>query len=95
VSLQRYYVYYRVRADAVEPAVASVRALLRRWKAQVPALRSELLRRDDAAGEAVTLMEVLAGATPEQHAAFEAEAARELVPWLVGERHVECFRPCA
>jgi Domain of unknown function (DUF4936) len=94
LSLQ-HYVYYRVRADAVERAVACVRALHRRWREQVPMLDCELLQRDDAPGETVTLMEVRRGATPEQQAAFEAEAARELAAWLVGERHVERFGPCA
>jgi Domain of unknown function (DUF4936) len=91
----RRYVYYRVRPDTAEQVLARVRALHDRWCEAVPTLRCERLRRDDAGAETVTLMEVMHGASPEQFTAFEAEAARELAPWLVGERHVERFAPCA
>jgi hypothetical protein len=94
LSRVRHYVYYRVRAGAVERALAQVSALHARWRAAVPTLDCERLRRDDA-NDTVTLMEVLQGAAPEQLDAFEAEAQRELAPWLVGQRHVERFTPCA
>jgi hypothetical protein len=95
LSALRHYVYYRVAAGAADEALARVRVLHERWCAAVPALRCERLRRADAGSDTATLMEVLRGATPEQLAAFEAEAQRELAPWLLGERHVERFTPCA
>jgi hypothetical protein len=95
LSALRHYVYYRVAAGSADEALTRVRTLHERWCATVPGLSCERLRRADAGADPVTLMEVLRGASPEQLAAFEAEAQRELAPWLLGERHVERFTPCA
>lgn len=95
MSSLRHYVYYRVAPGSADEALARVRALHERWRAAVPTLQCDRLWRADASGDVVTLMEVLRGASPEQLAAFEAEAQRELAPWLLGERHVERFTPCA
>jgi hypothetical protein len=95
LSALRHYVYYRVAAGAADEVLGRVHALHERWRAAVPSLRCERLRRVDAEAGTVTLMEVLHGASSAQLDAFEAEAQRELAPWLVGDRHVERFERCA
>ena len=97
MSGRRLYVYFRVAREHEEAAAAAVRAMQAHWRGL---LGCELLRR---AGEAdadalVTLMEVYCqpgGVTMDAQARIEREAALRLAPWLVGERHVEVFEPCA
>jgi Domain of unknown function (DUF4936) len=87
------YVYYRVGAGDEAAAVAAVRALHARWTAE--GVACELLRRVEEPGEPVTLMEIYREAAPPALAALEAEAVTALAPWLIGERHLEDFEPCA
>jgi hypothetical protein len=91
----RTYVYYRVRADDVASVASALRSLHARWMATTPALRFELLRRADHAGDDVTLMEVYAGVSRELQQALDAEAAERVARWLVGSRQREVFAPCA
>ncbi len=91
------YIYFRVKRDSVADVVAAVHELQAAWPAVMPGLRCELMRRADEGGD-VTLMETYAcaqGVNPEWQERIEREAANLLQPWLVGERHVEVFVPCA
>ncbi|WP_418314714.1 DUF4936 family protein [Piscinibacter sakaiensis] len=96
------FIYYRIAAlhePAVTPAVAQFQAALR---SEFGALQTRLLRRHDGGDEELTLMEVYVQAaadadrlaTSELLAAIE-QAARVIAPWLLGERHIEVFEPCA
>jgi hypothetical protein len=89
VSGRRWFVYFRVAREHEADAVAALRAVHVRW----PALRCELLRRADERVEHVTLMEVYA--THEAQAVAQQEASDAVAPWLIGERHLEVFEPCA
>lgn len=93
------FVYYRVRSSHVPTAVAALRALHGDWQREDPALGCELMQRvDDGGTEQVTLMEVYRhadGVAPSWQQRIECEARAALAPWLVGERHVEVFAPCA
>ncbi len=94
------FVYYRVRAAHRVAAIAALRGLHTRWRTADPALGCELMQRvdGDSATDLVTLMEVYrrgAGVTPAWQERIEREACAALTPWLVGERHVEVFAPCA
>lgn len=95
------FVYYRVRAEHHAAAVAALRRLHATWRLEDPALDCELLQRVDATDRpdrSVTLMETYRradGVTPSWQARIEREAGLALAPWLVGERHIEVFAPCA
>jgi quinol monooxygenase YgiN len=97
VSSRRLFIYFRVGRDSVAGVVAAVRELQAAWSATMPGLRCELMRRIDDGGN-VTLMETYAcaeGVSAEWQARIEREASARLHRWLVGERHVEVFEPCA
>ena len=96
------YVYFRAapsRADAVQAAVTSMQAQLRR---EIPGLQARLLQRVDASGGQHTWMETYAiapsasaeGVTEALGSTIEQQAAawRHL---LDGPRHVEVFSACA
>ena len=93
---RRLYVYFRVARDDEAAAVAALRALHAQLR---DTLDCELLRRaDDDGAVHVTLMETYrqpGGVAAPVQARIEREAALCLAPWLVGERHVEVFEPCA
>lgn len=94
------FVYFRVRVAHCAAAIDALRALHARWHAADPALGCELMQRvsDDVANDLVTLMEVYRhtdGLPPAWQERIEREAHAALAPWLVGERHVEVFAPCA
>lgn len=94
------FVYYRVRAQHQGNAAAATSALHRAWCSEDPGLGCELMQRVDAdgSGDLVTLMEVYRhaqGITPARRQRIEREAQAALAAWLVGERHVEVFAPCA
>ncbi len=95
----QHFVYYRVRREHRGQAEAAVRALHAQWQARWPGLRCGLYRRADPAvgdAEEATLMETYDGlSAPGAAAEVEALARSRLAPWLVGERHVEVFEPCA
>lgn len=94
------FIYYRApvqHAEALSDAVHRMQDTLRRAH---PGLQARLLRRADIDGHAIdpTWMETYALPTVLEPAAFTAAialAAQALSPWLVGERHVEHFLPCA
>ena len=93
------FVYYRVRSDHVPAVMAALRALHAGWQREEPALGCELMQRvGDGGPEQVTLMEIYrhtGGVTPAWQQRIEREVHAALAPWLVGERHVEVFAPCA
>ena len=95
---QALFVYYRAAprdAPALEAAVRTMQAGLR---SRHPALGARLLRRPQERDGLVTWMEAYAWPAGEDVAALTravAEAAAPLAAWIVGERHVEHFVPCA
>jgi hypothetical protein len=95
------FVYYRVRASDRAALVAAARAMQARWHARVPGLQARLHERADAARPqdgTITLMETYAapkGIAAALQATIEDEARAELGRWIVGDRHVEVFVPCA
>jgi Domain of unknown function (DUF4936) len=94
----RLYVYYRVRPGDAPVLIAAVRALQAQWQAAHPGLVCSLSQRGDAAAEALTLMETYAhagGVPANWQAEIERDARDQLGAWIVGERHVEVFVPCA
>jgi Domain of unknown function (DUF4936) len=97
VSSRRLFIYFRVGRESEAAAVAALRELHEAWQRTMPGLHCELLRRTDDRGD-VTLMETHVGAHGVSTAwqqCIEDEARARLQPWLVGERHVEVFEPCA
>jgi hypothetical protein len=86
------YVYFRVARADEAAAVAALRGMQAR---RAGGVACEVLRRADEPGDTVTLMEVYRGVTPEMQQRIESENASLLAPWLVGQRHVEVFEPCA
>jgi quinol monooxygenase YgiN len=97
VSSRRLYIYFRVERDRVAEVAAAVRALQAAWSAAMPGLRCELMRRVDDSGD-VTLMETYScgdGVGADWQARIETDAAKHLQRWLLGERHIEIFEPCA
>jgi quinol monooxygenase YgiN len=93
------FVYYRVHSDHVLAAGAALRALHAGWQREAPTLGCELMQRvDDGGPGQVTLMEIYRhaeGVAPAWQQRIEREARAALAPWLVSERHVEVFAPCA
>lgn len=92
------YIYYRVRAGDAASAIADVRAMQRGLQATLPGLVCTLSQRADNKRARRTLMETyaLAGGVSVAHQHAIDDAARaQLSAWIVGERHVEVFEPCA
>ncbi len=96
------YVYYRVRPVDAPAVIDAVGALHAGWRARWPGLACALARRADAhdrdATGPWTLMETYTqpGGVPASRRREIERAARErLGAWIVGERHVEVFVPCA
>lgn len=92
------FIYYRVRAVDVEQAIAAVTSFQANLPASVPGLGWALSRRADETGEYVTLMESYRHAAPCADGwphTIEQLALARLGRWIVGERHVERFVPCA
>ena len=95
---RRLFIYFRVERDNVALVVTAVRELQAAWRAAMPGLHCELLRRVESNGDAVTLIETYAhhgGVSPAWQERIERDACTALQQWLVGERHVEVFEPCA
>ena len=94
---RRLFIYFRVEREREADVVAAVRALQAAWQRELPGLRCELLRGAARSGD-VTLMETYSHSTGVGVALrerIEREALARIGPWLVGERHVEIFEPCA
>jgi Domain of unknown function (DUF4936) len=88
------FVYYRVRAADAPAVIAAVRA----QQDSLPGLACTLSRRVNEDVELVTLMETYAQAGGMSAAAqrdIEARMQGALAQWIVGERHIEVFVPCA
>lgn len=97
MSSRRLFIYFRVERDSIAEVVAAVRELQAVWSAALPGLRCELMRRIDDSGD-VTLMETYScvdGVGADWQDRIESDAAKQLQLWLLGERHVEIFEPCA
>ena len=92
------FVYYRVRAADAPLAIATVLAAFVDMKVALPGLVCGLSQRADEVGELRTLMETYthaAGVSPSMRRAIETRLLGALAAWIVGERHVEAFVPCA
>ena len=96
------YVYYRVASDEAAQAIAAVHALQAELTDRYPDLRCSVLQRSDSgdatAPNSSTLMEVYrleGGIGAALSADIERLAHARLGAWLLGERHVEVFVPCA
>ena len=92
------FVYYRVRAADGTAAIAAVQAGQARLKVTLPGLACTLSRRVDDAAEHLTLMETYArgdGVTAAAQRDIERQMRAAIEAWLVGERHIEVFVPCA
>jgi hypothetical protein len=102
-----WFIYYRLQDKQLAGALAVVRSMQQQLKARYPALQTRVMRRPGSPDGRVTLMETytLDAACPstlEQAALaalvladIERTAALALQGWLLGERHVETFLPCA
>ena len=91
------FVYYRVRADAVEAARLTVRRLHDALRSRHQGLEAGLWRRPETVDGRVTLMETYAragGIDAALRLAIEREAAQALAGLVDGERHVEVFERC-
>lgn len=92
------YVYYRVRPADAPTLIKAVRELQAGWQAALPGLVCTLSQRTDNDADLLTLMETYAcvqGVAKQWRRKIEHGAAEKLAAWLVGERHVEVFVPCA
>lgn len=92
------YVYYRVRSADAPQLIAAVHALQARLRSEIPGLICSFSLRamDDAQGP--TFMETYShaeGLDAQSQQLIEARAGRLLGAWIVGDRHVERFVPCA
>lgn len=97
MSSRRLYIYFRVKRESEAAAVRALRELHAEWQNDMPGLRCELLRRADRSAD-LTLMETHLcehGLSPEWQERIEREGSARLEPFLVGERHIEIFEPCA
>lgn len=92
------YVYYRVRSADAPQLIAAVHALQVRLRSEIPGLNCSLSQRaiDDAQGP--TFMETYShvdGLDAKSQQLIESGTERALREWIVGDRHVERFVPCA
>ena len=92
------FVYYRVSAADAAAAIAAVQVCQAHFRLASPGLVCTLSRRADDAAEHLTLMETYAhadGVTAAVQRDIERQMRAALEAWLVGERHIEVFVPCA
>lgn len=92
------YVYYRVQPADAPRSIAAVQGLHAHWRSEMPGLACTLSQRADDDTQHVTLMETYThpeGLSPRWQQAIERSAGQALAPWIVGERHLERFVPCA
>lgn len=95
---EQLFVYYRVRAADAAAAILAVQAFQWRLPSMMLGLSCCLSRRADDGTELATLMEIYThaeGISPARRQEIERVARPALAPWVVGERHVEVFVPCA
>jgi hypothetical protein len=92
------FAYYRVRPADALAVVAAVRRLQAELQDVMPGLVCTLSRRADGDTELLTLMEIYThadGVNDAWQRDIECSARAALATWIVGERHVEVFVPCA
>lgn len=92
------YVYYRVRPADAPAVTAAVHALHADWQRSMPGLVCTLQRRAGDAAGLWTLMETYTqpgGVAAARQREIERLANEQLAAWIVGDRHVEVFVPCA
>ena len=92
------FVYYRVRAADVAQLIAAVDTLHARLRMAHPGLVCSLSRRLDDTAQDTTLMETYSHAealSPSSQQLIEQRMGPALRAWIVGDRHVERFIPCA
>ena len=92
------FVYYRVRVADGAAAIAAAQAGQAHLRVTLPGLACTLSRRVDDAAEHLTLMETYAHGDAVTAAAqrdIERQMRAAIEAWLVGERHIEVFVPCA
>lgn len=97
-----WFIYYRIRPEALEAVGDAVRAAQARWCAEHPGLQASLMRRPEPGDNGLTVMEIYLlypsiphAAWPALQARIEGTLAPALAPHLVGPRHTEVFVPCA
>ncbi len=93
MSARRHYVYYRVDAADVAPAIEAALAVQAALRTAHPELQAELLRRPGVRDGQVTLMETYAFAPGHDAAEVETRADAATSRWRRGPRHVEVFEP--
>ena len=101
--MRELYIYYRIRPEAADAALAAAHAMHARLRERHPGLAPRLLRRADGHDRPPTWMEVYTyrhdGSPPGVTRAMEAEIAAAavgaLAPFIEGGRHIEVFVPCA
>ena len=92
------YVYYRVRSADAAHLIAAVDSLQARLCSEFPGLVCSLSRRADDDAKGPTFMETYShaeGLSPPLQQLIEANVGPALRAWIVGDRHVERFIPCA
>ena len=95
---EQVFVYYRVQAVDVAAAIAAAHAFQAHLQTLMPGLACTLSRRVEDDAERSTLMETYGhadGVGPDRQRDIERLAGDALAAWIVGERHVEVFVPCA
>jgi hypothetical protein len=95
---QELFVYYRAAERDAAPLEDAVRRMQDALRQRHPSLSARLLRRPQERDGLVTWMEAYAwptGGDPAVLLQAVADAATPLAAWIVGERHVEHFVPCA
>jgi hypothetical protein len=92
------YVYYRVRPADAPALIAAIRALQARFQIAWPGLACTLSQRAENDADLLTLMESYRradGSALDWQRDIERMAHEQLDTWIVGDRHVEVFVPCA
>ena len=92
------YVYYRVRLADAAQLVAAVDTLQARLRIAIPGLVCSLSQRLDDGAKGPTFMETYShaeGLSPPSQQLIEEHMGPALRAWIVGDRHVERFTPCA
>ena len=102
--MRELFIYYRIQTVRAPAALAAVQAMQQGLRDRHPRLAARLLRRPDEPGDnpndQQTWMETYSfpdagGVSFELQAEIEAHAAKVLMPFVLGTRHIEIFVPCA
>jgi hypothetical protein len=93
--MRELFIYFRALAQDDAAVKTAVHRMQDQFRLAWPGLSARLLLRPEAPDGLRTWMEVYAmgdgaGVTLSQQAAIES-AAQNLMPWVVGKRHVEVF----